>query len=143
MLSQFEPIDFQPTRIFLTFTEPSDTLRSIPMILSPFGRKFLREIRWDSKWEGVGASGSDGDGIAWEDPLREIIDRRGGKSRKMEKRAKRLLEEKAYPRQFVPPDADLGQLADIEPLFGALNSNAIKALPDMERWLLDQSGLAS
>ena len=34
-------------------------------------------------------------------------------------------------------------MADIEPLFGALNSNAIKALPDMERWPLDQSGLAS
>lgn len=56
---------------------------------------------------------------------------------------KMALDEKTYPRQFVPPDADLGQWSDIEPLFVALDSRGIESLADMERWLLDQGELAS
>jgi oligoendopeptidase F len=58
----------------------------------------------------------------------------------MEKTAQ---EEKEFPRQLVPPDADLGQWADIEPLLVALNSREIETRADMERWLLDLSELAS
>lgn len=56
---------------------------------------------------------------------------------------KTALVEKAYPRQFVPPDADLGQWRQIEPLFVALDSRSLKTIPDMEQWLLDLSELAS
>ena len=51
--------------------------------------------------------------------------------------------EGAYPRQFVPPEANPGEWSDLEPLFVALESQPITSVPDMERWVVDLSELAS
>jgi oligoendopeptidase F len=56
---------------------------------------------------------------------------------------KKPIDEKVYPRQFVPQKADLGKWSDIEPLFVVLDSRDTENAHEMERWLVDLSELAS
>lgn len=49
----------------------------------------------------------------------------------------------AYPRRFVPASADMGNWADIEPLFDALDAQPVDTADQLERWILDQSELAA
>lgn len=51
--------------------------------------------------------------------------------------------QKKYPRQFVPADADMGDWAQIEPLFDRLDQQPIDTAARMEQWLLHQSELAA
>lgn len=48
-----------------------------------------------------------------------------------------------YPRKFVPANSDLGDWAQIEPLFNQLEGCPIKTPEALERWLLDQSELSA
>jgi oligoendopeptidase F len=48
---------------------------------------------------------------------------------------------KPYPRQFVPADADMGDWAQIEPLFDRLDDERIDTPEQIEAWLLQQSEL--
>ena len=50
---------------------------------------------------------------------------------------------KTYPRRFVPASANMGQWADIDPLFDELNRRPIDTAPQLEQWLIDTSELAS
>src|SRR3954467_3058565 len=45
------------------------------------------------------------------------------------------------PRRFVPPQVDLGDWTQIQPLFDQLETQAplCKTVPELERWLLDWS----
>lgn len=47
-----------------------------------------------------------------------------------------------FPRRFVPAQADMGEWAQIEPLFGELLRRPIASLEELERWLLDCSELS-
>lgn len=47
------------------------------------------------------------------------------------------------PRRFVPPDADLGQWAQVEPLFRALLERPVNSPAELEAWLVDCSELGS
>jgi oligoendopeptidase F len=51
--------------------------------------------------------------------------------------------DKSYPRRFVPTAADMGDWAQIEPLFDALDTRPIEAVAQLEQWLLDSSELAA
>jgi len=48
-----------------------------------------------------------------------------------------------YPRRFVPANIDLGNWAQIQPLFNQLEQRPTKTKEELERWLLDQSELAA
>ncbi len=48
-----------------------------------------------------------------------------------------------YPRRFVPERLNLGDWAEIEPLFDDLERRPLGSREDLESWLLDQSELAS
>lgn len=48
-----------------------------------------------------------------------------------------------YPRQFVPATADMGDWAQIEPLFDRLEACPIDAPVTLEQWLLDASELSA
>ncbi|HVH30931.1 MAG TPA: M3 family oligoendopeptidase, partial [bacterium] len=50
---------------------------------------------------------------------------------------------RAFPREFVPRDADMGDWAQIEPLFQALRERAITSVDGLEQWLADISELSS
>ncbi len=50
---------------------------------------------------------------------------------------------RAFPRQFVPVDANMGDWAQIEPLFRQLQDRTITSVEELERWLADCSELAS
>lgn len=56
---------------------------------------------------------------------------------------KDLAGEGAYPRQFVPPEANPGKWSDLEPLFVALGSREIGSLPDLEQWVVDLGEVAA
>ena len=49
------------------------------------------------------------------------------------------------PRKFVPASADLGNWAEVEPLFNSLESriSTLSSVTDLERWLLDWSELSA
>jgi oligoendopeptidase F len=51
--------------------------------------------------------------------------------------------QKQYPRQFVPATADMGDWAQIEPLFDQLDAEPIDNTEQIEAWLLHQSELLS
>ncbi len=51
--------------------------------------------------------------------------------------------EKSYPRKFVPADADMGDWAQIEPLFDQLDQVPLTSTEDLEGWLGYVSELAS
>lgn len=51
--------------------------------------------------------------------------------------------EPAYGRHFVPAEADMGDWAQIEPIFNALDARPIDTPEQLEQWLLDQSDLAA
>src|SRR5262245_60586437 len=48
---------------------------------------------------------------------------------------------RSFPRKFVPSDADMGNWADIEPLFTELLNRKVASVDELERWLLDYSEL--
>lgn len=48
-----------------------------------------------------------------------------------------------YPRRFVSTSIDLGDWAQIEPLFNAIEQRSIKTPEELERWLLDGSELVA
>ncbi|GBD30183.1 Oligoendopeptidase F, plasmid [bacterium HR32] len=48
-----------------------------------------------------------------------------------------------YPRQFVPPEADLGTWEQVEPLFRSLLDRPVESPEALERWLLDWSELGA
>jgi oligoendopeptidase F len=48
-----------------------------------------------------------------------------------------------YPRRFVPAAADMGQWAQIEPLFDLLEARPIETREQTEQWLLDTSELGA
>lgn len=48
-----------------------------------------------------------------------------------------------FPRRFVPKDADMGEWAQLEPLFQQLLSRPINSLDEFERWLFDCSELGA
>lgn len=50
---------------------------------------------------------------------------------------------RAFPREFVPRDADMGDWAQIEPLFKALRERTITSVEKLEQWLADISELSS
>ena len=50
---------------------------------------------------------------------------------------------RAFPRQFVPRDASMGDWAQIEPLFRALQERAITSVEELEQWLADISELSA
>jgi len=50
---------------------------------------------------------------------------------------------RTYPRRFVPPDADMGDWARIEPLFDELDVSLLDTAEQVEQWLLDGSELAA
>jgi len=50
---------------------------------------------------------------------------------------------KEFPRLFVQADADLGDWAQIEPLFENLIGRPINSTENLKRWLLDQSELTA
>ncbi|HEU4797873.1 MAG TPA: M3 family metallopeptidase, partial [bacterium] len=47
-----------------------------------------------------------------------------------------------FPRKFVPKDADMGDWAQIEPLFKKMLERSINSLEEMEQWLFDCSELS-
>ncbi len=51
--------------------------------------------------------------------------------------------EPVYSRRFVPPGADMGDWAQLEPIFDALDARPIDTPNQLEQWLLDQSDLAA
>ncbi len=50
---------------------------------------------------------------------------------------------RAFPRQFVPEGASMGDWTQIEPLFRLLQDRPINSLEEMEQWLLDCSELSA
>ncbi len=50
---------------------------------------------------------------------------------------------RAFPRQFVPAGATMGDLAQIEPLFKQLQTRPINSVEDLEQWLVDCSELSA
>src|SRR5687768_12657107 len=50
---------------------------------------------------------------------------------------------KTYPRRFVPAIADMGEWAQIEPLFDALDLQPLDTVKQLEQWLLDSSELSA
>jgi oligoendopeptidase F len=48
-----------------------------------------------------------------------------------------------FPRRFVPASANIGDWAQIEPLFKQLQDRPIHAVGDLEQWLVDCSELAA
>ena len=46
---------------------------------------------------------------------------------------------RTFPRQFVPPDADMGDWAQVEPLFAELLRRQPATAEELERWLADRS----
>jgi oligoendopeptidase F len=51
--------------------------------------------------------------------------------------------ETRYPRHFVPATADMGDWAQIEPLFDKLDARPVDAVDQLQGWLLDVSELAA
>lgn len=51
--------------------------------------------------------------------------------------------EKTFPRKFVPADADMGDWAQIEPLFAELLGRNPSTVEELEQWLVDFSELAA
>ncbi|HSG35275.1 MAG TPA: hypothetical protein VLA37_12125, partial [Sphingomonadaceae bacterium] len=49
--------------------------------------------------------------------------------------------EKTFPRKFVPADADMGEWAQIEPLFAELLRRNPSSVEELEQWLQDWSEL--
>ena len=49
--------------------------------------------------------------------------------------------QRAFPRTFVPQGADMGDWAQIEPLFAALLQRQPASADELERWLFDYSEL--
>jgi len=50
---------------------------------------------------------------------------------------------RAFPRQFVPADASMGDWTQIEPLFRQLQARPINSAEELEQWLFDCSELAA
>lgn len=50
---------------------------------------------------------------------------------------------RAFPRQFVPDDAAMGDWAQIEPQFRRLQNRAINSVEELEQWLVDCSELSA
>jgi len=48
-----------------------------------------------------------------------------------------------FPRRFLPPEADMGDWADIEPLYRRLLAARVVSVDALERWIEDASELAS
>jgi oligoendopeptidase F len=48
-----------------------------------------------------------------------------------------------YPRQFLPSKIDLTDLTRLKELFHNLQSRTVRSTPDLEKWLRDESELAS
>jgi oligoendopeptidase F len=50
---------------------------------------------------------------------------------------------RSFPRKFVPPDADMGDWAQVEPLFKQLLARHPSSVQELEQWLADYSELSA